>query len=112
MRASYAGLPPSAFHSPRLLPDPLPPRSQVGGWRIHVHRAPDVGDVPARQRRQILRLAFVSLWEFRAIANRCVAGTLAGPGMAEHISTLEIRAVRGFLKDQVLGEVSRVVPHV
>src|SRR5262249_36395447 len=87
------------------LPQALPP----GGFRtdcsVHSHLLTDVGDVPAGQRGQLLRLAGMALDERPPIVAGGAAGGASGVGMPQHVTSLEIAPIAGLLKDQVIRKV-------
>src|SRR5262249_60882553 len=94
------------------LPQALPP----GGFRtdcsVHSHLLTDVGDVPAGQRGQLLRLAGMALDERPPIVAGGAAGGASGVGMPQHVTSLEIAPIAGLLKDQVIRKVRIVVADV
>ena len=96
-----------ASRSTCLAPNSLPPFR-----RDNVHALLDVGDVPSGQRRQRQCFALLAVGQRPAVRVGSFAAVRAGPRMAKDIAALEIRAIGGLLKDEVLREMPRVIPDV
>src|SRR4029453_4419805 len=94
------------------LPQAFPPRRLRTDRGVRPHLLTDIGETPAGQRGQLLRLAGMTFDErapvVRGGAARC------GPfvGMPQHVSPLEVAAIAGLLEPQVLGKVRVVVADV
>src|SRR6516164_5645504 len=102
-----------------FLPEPLPPRRARGlgrGIRDLARLMTDLGtnrrDVPARERRQALRLLLPTARQTLAIRDGCSARVAPVPRVADHVAPLEVCAIRRLLKGKILGKVRVVVSHM
>src|SRR5262245_43890446 len=98
-----------------LGPDFLPPCLAFGPTRhraAEIHLRTDVANVPACEVGELLRLPFVSLCQFTPITFRGRAFIITGPGVAQHVATLEVAAISGFLQHEVFREMCGVVTNM
>src|SRR5215471_3537120 len=98
-----------------LVPDFLPPCLRSGPNGNHgaeIHLRANVGNVPAREVGELLRLPFVSLCQFTPITFRGRAFIITGPGVAQHVATLEVGAIGGFLQHEVFRKMYGVVTNM
>src|SRR5262245_15375250 len=102
----------SVTPSVSLLPDAFPPCRVRGNRRFGTHFLPDVRRRPPGEPRQLFGLAGVPLAKRPTVVGRGGARVAAGPGMPQHVASLEVRAIRGFLEHEVLREVRVVVADV
>src|SRR5712691_9798177 len=85
-----------------LFPQRRPPRRRLPlGRSLGAHLFPDIRDVPSRQRGETFRFAIVTVPQRAAIIGRRAARVAAGPRVPEHVAPLEVRAVGGFLEDEI-----------
>src|SRR5437867_9483115 len=99
-----------------ILPEPLPPSPRsgprVGGLPGKLHPHADPREVPPGQIRQRPCLVLLAPPQVLPVLPRSRARGVAGPGMAQNVTSLVVALVGGFLEHQVLGKVCRIVAEV
>ena len=84
----------------------------VGYRGAEIHLGTDVGNVPAGEFGELLCIPFVSLRQLTPILFRGGAFIIAGPGVAQHITTLEVGTIGGFLQHEVFRKMCGVVTNL
>src|SRR5215475_11946813 len=100
---------------PLLGPDFLPPRlafRPIGHHCTEIHLRTDVSNVPSCEVGELLCLPFESLYQLTPILFHGWTFIIAGPGVAQHVASLEVGAIGGFLQHQVFGKMCSVVANV
>src|SRR5262245_49122156 len=114
---SYTNLiPRSLLRGIHLLgPDFLPPclgSGAIGNHGAEIHLRADLSNVPACEVGELLCFSFVSLCQLTPIIFRGRAFIIAGPGVSQHVATLKVGAIGGFLHYEVFREMCGVVTNM
>src|SRR5262249_35415663 len=98
-----------------LGPDFLPPCLAFGPIRNHgaeIHLRADLSNVPACEVGELLCFSFVSLCQLTPILFRGRAFVIAGPRVAQHVASLEVGSIGGFLQHEVFRKMCGVVTNM